>query len=166
MDDAPENLIIQRNQTVAYASISKELEDQGVIFTDIFTAFEKHEELVKKYYMQDAVVVDEHRLTALHAALMNGGVFVYVPKGVQVEVPLQTVFWQEDPEVALFNHVLVVAEENSSLTYVENYISNNTEQETVSNVVAEVFAHDHAHVAFGGVITLQQVPLPILTVVV
>jgi len=151
MDDAPENLIIQRNQTVAYASISKELEDQGVIFTDIFTAFEKHEELVKKYYMQDAVVVDEHRLTALHAALMNGGVFVYVPKGVQVEVPLQTVFWQEDPEVALFNHVLVVAEENSSLTYVENYISNNTEQETVSNVVAEVFAHDHAHVAFGGV---------------
>src|SRR5690625_7254350 len=101
--------------------------------------------------MTDAVSVDEHRLTALHAALMNGGVFVYVPKNVQVDVPLQVVFWQEDPEVALFNHVLVVAEENSSLTYVENYISNNTEQETVSNVVAEVFAHDHAHVAFGGV---------------
>src|SRR5690625_7934920 len=82
---------------------------------------------------------------------MNGGVFVYVPKGVQVEVPLQTIFWQEDHEVALFNHVLVVAEENSSLTYVENYISNNKDEETVSNVVAEVFAHDNAHIAFGGV---------------
>src|SRR5690625_7656795 len=81
---------------------------------------------------------------------MNGGVFVYVPKGVQVEVPLQTIFWQEDHEVALFNHVRVVAEENSSLTYVENYISNNKDEETVSNVVAEVFVHDNTHITFGG----------------
>src|SRR5690625_2964028 len=151
IDDAPENLIIQRNQTVAYASISKELQDQGVIFTDIFTAFEKHEELVKKYYMKDAVAVDEHRLTALHAALMNGGVFVYIPKNVQIKEPLQTVFWQEDPESALFNHVLVVVEENSELTYVENYISNNEKEETVSNIVTEVFAHDNAKVSFGAV---------------
>src|SRR5690625_1011971 len=143
--------MIQRNQTVVYASISKELEDQGVIFTDIFTAFEKHEELVKKYYMKDAVVVDEHRLTALHAALMNGGVFVYVPKGVEIEVPLQTIFWQEDDEVALFNHVLVVAEENSAVTYVENYLSKNESVKTVSNSVTEVYAFKNAKVSFGAV---------------
>src|SRR5690606_39824590 len=69
-----------------------------------------------------------YKLTALHAALMNGGVFVYVPKNVQVEEPIQAIFWQEDPEVALVNHVLVVAEENSSLTYVENYISRSEER--------------------------------------
>src|SRR5690625_964106 len=150
-DDMPENIIVIRNQTVAYSEISDELKDKGVIFTDIFTAMNEHEDLVKKYYMQDGVNVDEHRLTALHAALMSSGVFVYVPKNVHVDVPLQAVYWQEDPEVALFNHVLVVADENSSVTYVENYTSQNDEEETVSNIVSEVFAHKNAKVSFGAV---------------
>lgn len=150
-DAIPENIVILRNQTVAYANLSKELQDKGVIFTDIFTALQKHEALVKKYYLTDAVTVDEHKLTALHAALMNGGVFVYVPKNVEVDVPLQTLFWQEDNEVATFNHVIVVAEENSVVTYVENYISNNEKEETVSNIIAEVYAHDNAKVSFGAV---------------
>ncbi|WP_404454017.1 Fe-S cluster assembly protein SufD [Virgibacillus necropolis] len=146
-----ENLIIQRNHSVAYASLSAELKEKGVIFTDIFTALNEHEDVVKRYYMKDAVSIDEHRLTALHAALMNGGIFVYVPKNVELDVPIQTIFWQEDPEVALFNHVLVVADDNSSLTYVENYISNNHEQETVANIVTEVIAHNNARISFGAV---------------
>src|SRR5699024_1810060 len=146
-----ENLLIQRNHTVAYASLSKKLEEKGVIFTDIFTALIDHEELVKRYYMKDAVSVDEHRLTALHAALMNGGAFVYVPKNVQLEEPLQVIFWQEDPEAAMFNHVLVVADDNSSLTYVENYFSQNHEEETVANIVTEVIANNNAQISFGGV---------------
>jgi Fe-S cluster assembly protein SufD len=150
-DKKPENLLVQRNHSVAYASLSDDLKEKGVIFTDIFTAIREHGDLVKKYYMQDAVSVDEHRLTALHAALMNGGVFVYVPKNVQVEVPLQAIFWQEDPEVSMFNHVLVVADENSSLTYVENYLSHNEQEETVANVVAEVIAKDNANIDFGAV---------------
>jgi Fe-S cluster assembly protein SufD len=150
-DKKPENLLVQRNHTVAYASLSDDLKEKGVIFTDIFTALREHGDLVKKYYMQDAVSVDEHRLTALHAALMNGGAFVYVPKNVQVEVPLQAIFWQEDPEVSMFNHVLVVADENSSLTYVENYLSHNETEETVANVVAEVIAKDNASIDFGSV---------------
>src|SRR5690606_13837534 len=150
-DALPENLVIQRNQTVAFAKLSPELANKGVIFTDIFTALKEHEELVKRYYMKDAVSIDEHKLTALHAALMNGGVFVYVPKNVQVEEPIQAIFWQEDPEVALVNHVLVVAEENSSLTYVENYISNNKDEATVANIVTEVIAQDNAKISFGAV---------------
>ncbi|MFD2761497.1 Fe-S cluster assembly protein SufD [Lentibacillus juripiscarius] len=151
VENAPENLLIQRNHMVAFESLKQELKDKGVIFTDIFTALREHSDLVKRYYMKDAVSVDEHRLTALHAALMNGGVFVYVPKNVQLEEPLQVIFWQEDPETAMFNHVLVVAEENSSMTYVENYISQNEEQETVSNIVTEVIAHNNAQISFGGV---------------
>ncbi|GAB3057716.1 Fe-S cluster assembly protein SufD [Virgibacillus ainsalahensis] len=150
-NNVPANLLIQRNHSVAYATVSEKLQQKGVIFTDIFTALQKHGELVKKYYMKDAVSIDQHRLTALHAALMNGGIFVYVPKNVQIEEPLQTIFWQEDPEAALFNHVIVVADESSSLTYVENYISQNEEQETVANIVTEVIAHDNAKVAYGAV---------------
>ena len=150
-DNAPENIIILRNQSVAYHTVSEELKAKGVIFTDIFTALQEHSELVEKYYMTDAVQVDEHNLTALHAAMMNGGVFVYVPKNVEIEEPIQTLFWQEDKEAALFNHVIVVAEENSSVTYVENYISDNDSEETVANIVTEVIAHDNAKVSFGAV---------------
>src|SRR5699024_4149066 len=150
IDPENENVIIIRNQTVAYASISKELEDQGVIFTDIFTALRDHEELVKEYYMTDVVTKDEHKLTALHAAIMNGGIFVYVPKNVKIEAPIQTLFWQEDNEDALFNHVIVVADEGSSVTYVANYFSQNETEKSVSNIVAEVYAHDNAYVSFGG----------------
>lgn len=146
-----ENIVIQRNQTVAYKSLSSSLQDKGVILTDINTALQEHSDLVQRYYMKDAVSTDENRLTALHAALMNGGVFVYVPKNVVIEEPLQAIFWQEDPEAASFNHVIVVAEANSSLTYVENYISHNKNEKAVANIVTEVIAHDNASVSFGAV---------------
>src|SRR5690625_7565564 len=101
--------------------------------------------------MTDAVSVDEHKLTALHAALMNGGVFIYVPEGLELEEPLQTIFWQEDDEIALFNHVILVAEDNSKVTYVENYISKSEDTETVANIVSEVHAGKNAKVLYGAV---------------
>ncbi|MCG0057138.1 Fe-S cluster assembly protein SufD, partial [Escherichia coli] len=78
----------QRDQTAAYSTLTEELKSQGVIFTDIQTAAKEHSDLVEKYFMKDGVKVDEHRLTALNAALLNGGVFVYVPKNVEVQEPL------------------------------------------------------------------------------
>src|SRR5690625_4981343 len=150
-ENVSENLIILRNQVPAYQTISDELVEQGVIFTDIFTALQEHEELVKKYYMTDAVQINEHNLTALHAALMNGGVFVYVPENVQIDEPLQAIFWQENEAAALYNHVIVVAEKDSSVTYVENYVSNNTTKKATANIVSEVFAHENANVSYGAV---------------
>ncbi|GEL76641.1 Fe-S cluster assembly protein SufD [Tenuibacillus multivorans] len=146
-----ENLIIVRNNDVAHASLSPELQDKGVVFKDIFTAMNENEDLVKKYFMQDGVSVDEHKLTARHAALLNSGVFLYVPKNVKVEEPIQIVFWQEDPEAALFNHVLLVADQHSEVTYLENYVSENKNEEAVANIVSEVFALDGANVSYGAV---------------
>lgn len=154
-ENVPANLIIQRNHSVAYATLSEELKEKGVIFTDIFTAMENHSDLVEKYFMKDAVKVDQNRLTALHAALVNGGAFIYVPKNVEIDEPLQVVFWQEDPEATLVNHVIVVADENSKVTFVENYISSIGEKETVANIVEEVIAMDNAKVSFGAVDNLS-----------
>lgn len=150
-DEVSENLIIIRNNEVAYASISNKLKDQGIIFEDFFTAVNNHEDLVKKYFMTDGVKVDEHKLTARHLALLNSGIFLYVPKNIKVEEPIQVVYWQEDPEAALFNHVLIVVDEHSELTYVENYVSSNDEEQSVANIVTEVFALDGAKVSYGAV---------------
>ncbi|WP_411333794.1 Fe-S cluster assembly protein SufD [Metabacillus indicus] len=145
------NLYIQLDTTPAYSSLSQELKDQGVIFTDIHTAAREHSELVQKYFMTDGVKVDEHRLTALNAALMNGGVFVYVPENVEVAAPLQAVYVHENPATTLFNHVIVVADNNSSVTYVENYISVTETEGAIFNIVTEVFANSNAKVTYGAV---------------
>ncbi|WP_026688453.1 Fe-S cluster assembly protein SufD [Alteribacter aurantiacus] len=142
-------ILVQENGATVFARTEEDLQNQGVIFTDIHTAVQEHSDLVEKYFMSEAVTADENRLTALHAALLNGGTFIYVPKNVEVKVPLQAIYVQKGA-AGLFNHVLIVAEANSSVTYIENYASENA-SETVANIVAEVYAADGATVNFGAV---------------
>ena len=153
--DQSNNLYIQRNNTPAYVVISEDLKEQGVIFTDIFTAVKNHSDLVQKYFMNQGVKVEEHRLTALHAALMNGGVFVYVPKNVVIKEPLQAVFIRDNKETSFFNHVLIVAEDNSEVTYVENYIST-VDGAGLANIISEVIAGPNSKVLYGAVDTLSK----------
>ncbi|WP_028401138.1 Fe-S cluster assembly protein SufD [Ectobacillus panaciterrae] len=144
------NVLVQRSGTPAFVALSEEAKAKGVIFTDIVTAASEHSELVQKYLMKDGVKVDEHRLTALHAALINGGAFVYVPKNVVLETPLQAVYVIDGEEANVYNHVLVVADANSAFTYVENYVANETTT-GVANIVAEVILEQGAQVKFGAV---------------
>jgi Fe-S cluster assembly protein SufD len=156
INESNQSLYIQRNNRPTLLSLSKELQDQGVVFTDIFTAAREHGELLQKYFMTDCVKVDEHKLTALHAALVNGGVFIYVPKNVELTEPIQAVFLHDDAEANLFNHVLIVAEDNSSVTYVENYLSTVKSTGNVFNIVTEVIANGNAKVQYGAVDHLDE----------
>ncbi|WP_456277791.1 Fe-S cluster assembly protein SufD [Bacillus sp. AK128] len=153
-EEANKNLLVQQDQGVTFKTLSDDLISKGVIFTDIHTAAREHSDLLRKYFMTDAVKVNDHKLTALHAALVNGGAFVYVPKNVEVEVPLQAIYVQDNKEANLFNHVLVVADDNSSVTYVENYVSTSTTSDAIVNIVAEVIVGTNAKVTFGAVDTL------------
>lgn len=155
-EDKEHNVYVQHNNTPAFTSLTEEAKAQGVIVTDIFTATREHEELVRKYYMTDGVKVDEHKLTALNAAFMNGGVFVYVPKNVVVEAPIQALFYHDNEEASLFNHVIVVAEANSSVTYIENYMSAVEEAKGQVNIVSEVFTGDNAQLTYGAVDVLPK----------
>lgn len=149
------SLYVQRNNKPAFLSVSKELQDKGVIFTDIFTAAREHGDLLKNYFMT-AVKTDEHRLTAFHAAFLNGGAFLYVPKNVELTEPIQAVFIHDDAEANVFNHVLVVAEDNSNVVYVENYISTVESAESKFNIVSEVVANANAKIQYGAVDTLAK----------
>lgn len=149
--DEQKSIYIQRNNTPAYLQVSDELTAQGVIFTDILTAVREHGELVKKYFMTNGVKTDEHKLASLNAALVNGGVFVYVPKNVELVEPIQVVFLHDDAQASLFNHTIVVADTNSSVTYVENYLSTVPEGSGIVNIISEVFAEDNSRITYGAV---------------
>jgi Fe-S cluster assembly protein SufD len=145
------NIYVQHNNTPAFLQISEELKEQGVIIENIIDAFQNHPELVEKYFMTDGVKIDEHKLTAFHAAMLNGGLFVYVPKNVQVPDPVQMVVLHDDEDASLFNHVLIVAEEGSELTYVENHLSAVENSKEQINIVSEVLVDDNANVNYGTV---------------
>ncbi|MGD8190883.1 Fe-S cluster assembly protein SufD [Brevibacillus ginsengisoli] len=151
--DQAHNLLVQKNASTVYYEASKELTAQGVIFTDLATALREHGELVQKYF-GEAVKSDEHRLTALHTAVVNGGVFLYVPKNTEVEVPLQAVFQVAKTDGLVSPHVLIVAEANSKVSYVDTYVSSE-DKAMVANSVVEVFVGAGSHVQVASVRSLS-----------
>ncbi|WP_410512088.1 Fe-S cluster assembly protein SufD [Paenibacillus sp. BR2-3] len=148
-DQEEGSLIIQRNSGAVYTRLAPELAEQGVIFTDLQTAVKDHGDLVQRY-LHKAVQADEHSLAALHAALWNGGVFLYVPKNVVVNTPLQAVLLTDDAEAAFVPHILIVADTNSSVTYVDNYVSDKVEA-GLHNGAVEVFVGAGAKVRYATV---------------
>ena len=146
-------MIVQSGETTVFEQISPKLADQGVIFTDLVTAMQEHPELVKEYYMQKAVPVEENALTAMHAAFMNNGIFLYVPKNVVIEEPIESLFLHNgDDDAHFFKHVLIVAEDNSEFSYLERFESQGEIAKKLSgNVVVEVITKPGARVKFSAV---------------
>ncbi len=141
------NFLVQKNSNVIFQQLSDSLVQKGVIFTDMDTAVQQYPDLVKKYFMT-VVKPEENKIIGLHAALWSGGAFLYVPKDVEVQLPIQAVYWIAASGIGMFPHILVVAEENSSLTYVDNYVSDSQEQPSVHNGVIEVVVGQGAKVRF------------------
>ncbi|MCM3702465.1 Fe-S cluster assembly protein SufD [Paenibacillus macerans] len=144
------NLLVQRNSDTVFTRLAPELAAQGVIFTDLETAAREHGDLVQKY-LHTAVKPEENQLAALHAALWNGGVFLYVPKNVEIDAPLQSIFLLDEADAVFAPHVLIVAEANSKVTYVDNYISVSLGGKIVHNGSAEVFVKPGSKVQFATV---------------
>lgn len=145
-DEENASVIVQKNASIVYHNLLQEVAEQGVIFTDLHTAAQQHETLLKKYLMTEGVQKDEHRLSALHAAMMSGGVFLYVPKNVELKVPLQGLFWLSGKDHALFPHIIIATEEGSQVDFVANFVSEVDDQAAVNNCVIEVFVGANSRV--------------------
>jgi len=101
-----------------YHSLEKELSDKGVIFTDMDIAIHRYPDLVKKYFMK-CVPPNDHKFAALHGAVWSGGTFLYIPKGVKIEKPLQSYFRMNAQNMGQFEHTLIIIEEGAEGHYIE-----------------------------------------------
>ena len=108
----------QYDSEVVYHSIQNELKSKGVIYTDFDTAIREYPDIVKKYFGK-CVSMWEHKFVALHYAVFSGGSFVYVPKGVVLDKPLQSYFRLNSPESGQFEHTLIIVEDGASLHFIE-----------------------------------------------
>ena len=108
----------QYDSEVVYHNIQEELEEQGVIYVDFETAVKKYEHLVRPYF-GTLITPSYHKFAALHYAVWSGGSFVYVPKGVHVNMPLQSYFRLNAPGAGQFEHTLIIVEEGADCHFIE-----------------------------------------------
>ena len=155
--DQRSGLLVQHNSSIVRQELGQQLKEQGVILTDLDSAVRDYPELVQKYFMTECVPVASSKYTALHAAFWSGGFFMYVPQGVQIEAPILAQVWVDAPTSAVFSHTLIIAEQESSVRFVEEYNSNVPEEQTalLSDVV-EVYAKSIATVEFSNLQDLEQ----------
>ncbi len=128
----------QFESEVVYHSTIKELEEQGVIFTDTDTALKEYPELFKEYFGK-VVPPRDNKYAALNSAVWSGGSFIYVPKGVKVEKPLQSYFRINSESMGQFERTLIIVDEGASLNYVEGCTAPVYTKHSLHAAIVEIF---------------------------
>lgn len=127
----------QYESEVVYHNMRKDLEDLGVIFTDMDTAVREHPELVKKYF-STVIPPSDNKFAALNSAVWSGGSFIWVPKGVHVDIPLQAYFRINTKNAGQFERTLIVGEEGSFVHYVEGCSAPKYSTDALHSAVVEI----------------------------
>jgi Fe-S cluster assembly protein SufB len=108
----------QYDSEVVYHNLKKELVEQGVIYMDMENAVKEYEDIVKEHFMK-LITPNDHKFAALHGAVWSGGSFVYVPAGIDVDIPLQSYFRLNAPGAGQFEHTLIILEEGADAHFIE-----------------------------------------------
>ena len=137
----------QYDSEVVYHSMKKELEDKGVIFCSPEEAVENYPELVRKYF-GTIIPYNDNKFAALNSAVWSGGSFVYVPKGVKVDIPLQAYFRINSESFGQFERTLIIAEEDSFVHYVEGCTAPIYTSDSLHSAVVEIIALEGARVRY------------------
>ena len=137
----------QYDSEVVYHSMKNELLEQGVIYTDMETAVREYPDIVKAHFMK-CVPVYDHKFVALHGAVWSGGSFVYVPKGVNVEIPIQSYFRLNSPESGQFEHTLIIVDEGASLHFIEGCSAPKYNKVNLHAGCVELYVKDNAYLRY------------------
>lgn len=140
-------LMLVNGQTI-FSRLQPELKAKGVIVTELITALKTYPELMQQYLNQ-AVPIEESRLTAFHMAHMTGGAFVYIPKNTKIDQPIELDFWQDNTlKASCHQHVLLVADEGAEVEFMEKWTSFG-EIANRGSIVVELIAKANAKITYG-----------------
>jgi Fe-S cluster assembly protein SufD len=139
-------LQIQHNSEIAVGHLDPALEARGVIFTDLDRAAVEHPQLVERH-LHALVPTSRSKFTALHGAFRAGGTFLYVPPGVAVEAPIQTLTWLDADGAAVFPHTLIVVGEDAEVTFIDRYASPDLGR-ALSDAIVEIHAGPASRVRY------------------
>ncbi|MDG1545965.1 MAG: Fe-S cluster assembly protein SufB, partial [Candidatus Poseidoniaceae archaeon] len=152
----------QYDSEAVYHSIREDLESQGVIFLDMDTGLREHPELVKKYFGK-VVPHSDNKFAALNTAVWSGGSFLYIPKGVHVEMPVQAYFRINAENMGQFERTLILADEGSSVHYIEGCTAPSYSSTALHSAVVELIAMDGAKIRYSTIQNLSDNVLNLVT---
>jgi Fe-S cluster assembly protein SufB len=127
----------QYESEVVYHQIQKELEDQGVIFLDTDTGLKEHPELFREYF-GSVIPPGDNKFASLNTAVWSGGSFIYVPKGVHVDIPLQAYFRINTENMGQFERTLIIVDEDAYVHYVEGCTAPIYSSDSLHSAVVEI----------------------------
>jgi len=127
----------QYESEVVYHSLHKELEDKGVIFLDTDTALREHPEFFEEYF-GSVIPAADNKFSALNTAVWSGGSFIYVPKGVRIEIPLQAYFRINAENMGQFERTLIICDEDSFVHYIEGCTAPMYTTDSLHSAVVEI----------------------------
>ncbi|CAM5341160.1 MULTISPECIES: Fe-S cluster assembly protein SufB [Streptomyces] len=133
----------QYESEVVYHQIREDLEEQGVIFLDTDTALKEHPELFKEYF-GTVIPAGDNKFAALNTAVWSGGSFIYVPKGVHVEIPLQAYFRINTENMGQFERTLIIVDEGAYVHYVEGCTAPIYKSDSLHSAVVEIIVKKNA----------------------
>jgi len=137
----------QYESEVIYHKLKEHWNKLGIIFEDTDSAYQKYPELFKKYFGK-AVPATDNKFAALNTAVWSGGSFIYVPKGVKIDIPLQTYFRINLKNMGQFERTLIIADEGSSIHYIEGCTAPMYSSDSLHSAVVEVFVEKEARVRY------------------
>lgn len=137
----------QYESEVVYHSIREDLEEKGVLFLDTDTALKEHPELFQEYFAT-VIPVGDNKFSALNSAVWSGGSFIYVPKGVHVDIPLQAYFRINTENMGQFERTLIIADEDSYVHYVEGCTAPIYSSDSLHSAVVEIIVKKGARVRY------------------
>lgn len=141
----------QYESSVVYHKLKKKWEDLGVIFEDMDVAVQKYPDLVRTYFMNKCVPVNDHKFAALHAAVWSGGTFLYVPAGVKVDAPMQAYFRMNAENMGQFEHTLMIIEEGADAHYIEGCSAPKYGSNSLHAGCVEIFVGKNARFRYSSV---------------
>ncbi|MBI4242824.1 MAG: Fe-S cluster assembly protein SufB [Planctomycetes bacterium] len=137
----------QYESEVVYHSIREDLAKKGVLFLDPDTAFKDHPEIFKKYF-GSVIPPHDNKFAALNSAVFSGGSFIYVPKGVKIDVPLQAYFRINAKNMGQFERTLIIADEGSYVHYTEGCTAPTYSSDSLHSAVVELIALKGARIRY------------------
>ena len=140
----------QFESEVVYHNNLKELDDLGVIFCDTDTAVREYPEIVKEYFGK-IVPYQDNKYAALNSAVWSGGSFIYVPKGVKLEKPVQSYFRINSERMGQFERTLIIVEDDADIHYVEGCTAPQYSKDSLHAAVVEIYVKKHAHCRYSTV---------------
>jgi Fe-S cluster assembly protein SufB len=137
----------QYESEVVYHQVREDLEQQGVIFLDMDSGLREHEDIVREHWAT-VIPPNDNKLAALNSAVWSGGSFVYVPKGVKVEMPLQAYFRINTENMGQFERTLIIAEEGSDVHYIEGCTAPVYSTDSLHSAVVEIICKPGSRVRY------------------